>query len=668
MCKLSILYLTLFVNIYFWIQPTLSLVKINNITDVQRHHNTWNMVQALGKTYNAKVWILHCSPTHDISWKTFWHRIVKEAKDIGYFGTNVLSSSQYMERPKVSSEVIMNLYVNADVKFLQKQTIDTLNLFHSKSSNDSVESRDNLHLNVWMIKMPDKANNKIIANILNETMVNYDSNVFCYTFMKDNIIDIYEVYKIVNHESSTVINKLGTWSALFGLQLLDPDIWSRRVSLGGHRLKVASAYSPPAVTYIEDNCNNPKCFKGIFADVWHALAAKMNLTYTIKRAYKWGSFINGSWNGMVGMIQQGIADIAVTDLTLTKERSSAVDFLPSVMETNDELFINHPGDSLSLDAYIAPFSSNSWVGVILWIGIFPIILAALVLYGDDQYSNELELGQCYGFVAQVFMMRSSTTMPNKTSNRIAFGSVLLGGILIYYNWEAELFSHLAVRKTNLPFKNLNELTKDSRYKVLVGKGSIHVDVFKYSNDPDKKIIWKEKIEPYVDELPLYEDLVKTVLNHRYSVIYAESGIRQHQAYINCTIIDIGTPVQTSQLAWAVEKRSHFYGTFRYHLTKLKEIGAVHRYYKTYEIQHQLCPDYSGNPLSVKQCITAFNVLITGVLLCLLWLLLEILTPRKWMKWLLTIGHNSFKKAFIQKRIEHLATEIFDLKQRRRKSY
>ena len=186
-------------------------------------------------------------------------------------------------------------------------------------------------------------------DILNGIIANYDSNVFCYTFIEDNVVEIYDVYKI-NRGSSTIIKKWGTWSAMFGLQMLDPDIWSRRVSLDGHHIKVASAYNPPVVTYIEDNCANQNCFKGMFADVWHSLAEKMNFTYSIKKANQWGSFINGSWNGMVGMIQRGIADIAVADLTITKERSSAVDFLPSIMETNEELFIRHPGDSLSLDA------------------------------------------------------------------------------------------------------------------------------------------------------------------------------------------------------------------------------------------------------------------------------------------------------------------------------
>ena len=203
----------------------------------------------------------------------------------------------------------------------------------------------------------------------------------------------------------------------------------------------------------------------------------------------------------------------------------------------------------------------------MWLVTIPIILAGIVFYGDDQYSKVIDLSSCYGFVAQVFMMRAYTKMPSKTSSRIAFGSVLLGGISIYYNWEAELIAHLAVRKTNLPFKNLEELTQDAQYRVLVGQGSIHLDLFRYSNDSVQKKIWKEKIEPYVNALPLYKDMVKTGLSHQHSVMYAESGIRQHQAYIECKIIDVGKPVYTSQLAWALQKRSPFYGAFGYHIKK-----------------------------------------------------------------------------------------------------
>ena len=93
---------------------------------------------------------------------------------------------------------------------------------------------------------------------------------------------------------------------------------------------MVSALSPPAVTYIEDKCSSKRCFKGFFADVWHALVDQMNFTFTIRRAYEWGSFENAKWNGMVGMLHEGKADIAAADLTVTIERSKAVDFFTNL--------------------------------------------------------------------------------------------------------------------------------------------------------------------------------------------------------------------------------------------------------------------------------------------------------------------------------------------------
>ena len=41
----------------------------------------------------------------------------------------------------------------------------------------------------------------------------------------------------------------------------------------------------------------------MFADTFHALSLAMNFTFKIERAYQWGSFVDGKWNGMVGKLK-----------------------------------------------------------------------------------------------------------------------------------------------------------------------------------------------------------------------------------------------------------------------------------------------------------------------------------------------------------------------------
>lgn len=67
--------------------------------------------------------------------------------------------------------------------------------------------------------------------------------------------------------------------------------------------RVAAPKSAPVVVHIEENCDRRECFRGMFADAFHALSITMNFTFTIKQAFQWGSLeSNGEWNGMVGKL------------------------------------------------------------------------------------------------------------------------------------------------------------------------------------------------------------------------------------------------------------------------------------------------------------------------------------------------------------------------------
>ena len=116
--------------------------------------------------------------------------------------------------------------------------------------------------------------------------------------------------------------------------------------------------------------------------------------------------------------------------------------------------------------------------------------------------------------------------------------------------------------------------------------------------------------------------MSAILNDPYSVTYGESSIKNEDAYIKCKIVDTKSIISTSQLAWAVQKQSPLAGTFTYHIMKLKEIGANHRFAQVHKATDQFCPSFSGEPISTSQVITAFLILIAGVIGCVLTLGIE----------------------------------------------
>ena len=108
-------------------------------------------------------------------------------------------------------------------------------------------------------------------------------------------------------------------------------------------------------------------------------------------------------------------------------------------------------------------------------------------------------------------------------------------MLIYFHWEAQLISHLASKKTNFPFNNLKELSQNSKFKLIIAKGSSNLNLFKDSDDPVRIKIWNEKLEPILDKLPLQDELGEHILNDPYAVVYSGSLFKMKPAYIDCKI-------------------------------------------------------------------------------------------------------------------------------------
>ena len=62
-----------------------------------------------------------------------------------------------------------------------------------------------------------------------------------------------------------------------------------------------------------------------------------------------------------------------------------------------------------------------------------------------------------------------------------------------------------------------------------------------------------------------------------------------------------TPVKSSYLRF-----------FNYHLNKLRDIGGLQKMHTAMEQAPQECPDFTGKPLGLKNCIAAFLVMMVIV--------------------------------------------------------
>ena len=75
---------------------------------------------------------------------------------------------------------------------------------------------------------------------------------------------------------------------------------------------------------------------------------------------------------------------------------------------------------------------------------------------------------------------------------------MIFGLLLNIAWNANLISHLATSKINLPFDSIATLLSLTNYQIAINPGTSLEDTFKLSTDSTYQKAWSERIEPYLD--------------------------------------------------------------------------------------------------------------------------------------------------------------------------
>ena len=170
-------------------------------------------------------------------------------------------------------------------------------------------------------------------------------------------------------------------------------------------------------------------------------------------------------------------------------------------------------------------------------------------------------------------------------------SLLLGGVTIYWHWEAMLISYLATRVTPLPFRDLRGLYK-SDYSLFVYPGSAVWDTFRYGSQL-RQDIFKAKLEPYEEEYVTYKDrpsqiarLMQDTKNAMFSEYYT---LAVFDEYIDCKFIQIPGKYDPKDYAIAYQQNSVYAELLDYWINRLIEIGVLDSLKTAYRKDGQECP-------------------------------------------------------------------------------
>ncbi|CAJ0914337.1 unnamed protein product, partial [Mesorhabditis belari] len=250
-----------------------------------------------------------------------------------------------------------------------------------------------------------------------------------------------------------------------------------------------------------DGNNRTEClgnnkFEGYCIDLLDLLAERIpDFRYEIRISEKTGSKrADGSWDGMIGELLNGNADVAVASLTINQDRERVVDFSKPFMTTGISIMIRKPENKeTSVFSFMRPLSSEIWMYIIFaYVGVSVVIFLVSrfspyewrveeTARGGFTISNDFSVYNCLWFTLAAFMQQGTDILPRSISGRIASSAWWFFTMIIVSSYTANLAAFLTLEKMQAPIESVEDLAKQSKIKYGIQAGGSTAQFFKHSS-------------------------------------------------------------------------------------------------------------------------------------------------------------------------------------------
>lgn len=229
--------------------------------------------------------------------------------------------------------------------------------------------------NVWMF-MNSEINRKLLENLRPE----FNTRIYLVTILQESI-DVSEIYSISSlHE--IVIQKVMKFNQISKTNIDKADfIWTRRNDLQGVKwtTTIINAFGYASIK----DYNKLSESYGFTIDLLMSLSQELNFTLEFVSPVKksFGSKDNkGNYNGMVGMLQRGEADLTGVLIRETLARSEVLDYSKTIRSYSN-IFIAHSASNHQQHSYLDMVEFDAFL-TLAGVASALVIMASFVALGE----------------------------------------------------------------------------------------------------------------------------------------------------------------------------------------------------------------------------------------------------------------------------------------------
>ncbi|XP_066471201.1 glutamate receptor 1 isoform X3 [Tiliqua scincoides] len=354
------------------------------------------------------------------------------------------------------------------------------------------------------------------------------------------------------------------------------------------------------------------------------------------------------WNGMVGELVYGRADVAVAPLTITLVREEVIDFSKPFMSLGISIMIKKPQKSKpGVFSFLDPLAYEIWMCIVFaYIGVSVVLFLVSRFSPYEWHNEELEEGRdqpandqtnefgifnSLWFSLGAFMQQGCDISPRSLSGRIVGGVWWFFTLIIISSYTANLAAFLTVERMVSPIESAEDLAKQTEIAYGTLDAGSTKEFFRRSKIAVFEKMWTymKSAEPSVF-VPTTEEGMKRVRRSKGKYAYLlESTMNEYiEQRKPCDTMKVGGNLDSKGYGIATPKGSPLRNPVNLAVLKLNEQGLLDKLKNKWWYDKGECGSGGGDSkdktsaLSLSNVAGVFYILIGGLGLAMLVALIE----------------------------------------------
>ncbi|XP_031752085.1 glutamate receptor 2 isoform X3 [Xenopus tropicalis] len=396
--------------------------------------------------------------------------------------------------------------------------------------------------------------------------------------------------------------KIGYWSEVDKMVVTVTDVLSANDSMGleNKTVIVTTILEAPYVMFKKnaDQFEGNDRYEGYCVDLAAEIARHCGFKYklTIVADGKYGARDAETkiWNGMVGELVYGKADIAIAPLTITLVREEVIDFSKPFMSLGISIMIKKPQKSKpGVFSFLDPLAYEIWMCIVFaYIGV-SVVLFLVSRFSpyewhteefedgretqSNESSNEFGIFNSLWFSLGAFMQQGCDISPRSLSGRIVGGVWWFFTLIIISSYTANLAAFLTVERMVSPIESAEDLSKQTEIAYGTLDSGSTKEFFRRSKIAvfDKMWTYMKSAEPSVFVKTTAEGVARVRKSKGKYAYLLESTMNEYiEQRKPCDTMKVGGNLDSKGYGIATPKQSPLRNAVNLAVLKLNEQGLL----------------------------------------------------------------------------------------------